>query len=81
MKVVGVIGLVLCILLTITALLSFAAIAFSNANEYQVRRDSDYQRIEDEEQVEFIKEYYKKQEEKRGHKSEAHNKGNGASDL
>ena len=75
-----VIGGVLMILVLSEITLS-VIIAVRNINNCQVNEEDSYQQIEDEEQLEFLQEYSRKQEEKRKRKNETHNKRNGTPNL
>lgn len=50
-------------------------------NNCQVNEEDSYQQMEDEEQLKFLQEYSRKQEEKRKRKNETHNKRNGTPNL
>lgn len=52
-------------------------IAVRNTNNCQVNEEDSYQQMKDEEQLKFLQEYSRKQEEKRKRKNETHNKRNG----
>lgn len=75
-----VIGGVLMILVLSEITLS-VIIAVRNINNCQVNEEDSYQQMEDEEQLEFLQEYSRKQEEKRKRKNETHNKRNGTPNL
>ena len=75
-----VIGGVLMILVLSEITLS-VIIAVYNINNCQVNEEDSYQQMEDEEQLEFLQEYSRKQEEKRKRKNETHNKRNGTPNL
>lgn len=78
-----IIGVIILLVIVVIIPLGLFVIAIYNLRNYQTHEDSNsyYQRIEDEEQIKFLQEYTRKQEERKKHKNETHNKRNGTPDL